>query len=164
MRPEEPAPPSLADVVARRKAEYARLAGLDLPNTLWESVLPRLVGQHAAAAPGRPDLRGIPLSSGHAEGRAAVLHSPNDLDRMHPGDVLVAPVIGPGWTALFPLAAGIVVEMGGTLSHGAIVAREYGLPGVINVHGAMQALHDGDRIRVDADAGRVEVLSCEHDP
>jgi pyruvate,water dikinase len=74
------------------------------------------------------------------------------------GDILVAPVIDPGMAPLMGLAAGLVVEMGGTLSHGAIIAREYGLPAIVNVQGVTCLLKDGERVAVDATAGEIKRL------
>jgi rifampicin phosphotransferase len=74
------------------------------------------------------------------------------------GDILVAPVIDPGMAPLMGLAAGLVVEMGGTLSHGAIIAREYGLPAIANVHGVTHLMKDGERVAVDATAGEIKRL------
>jgi pyruvate,water dikinase len=74
---------------------------------------------------------------------------------VRPGDIVVAPVIDPGMVPVFGLAAGLVVEMGGLLSHGAIIAREYGLPVVANVPGAMSILTEGEWVVVDAERGEV---------
>jgi pyruvate,water dikinase len=74
------------------------------------------------------------------------------------GDILVASVIDPGMAPLMGLAAGLVVEMGGTLSHGAIIAREYGLPAIANIHGVTHLLKDGERVAVDATAGEIKRL------
>jgi pyruvate,water dikinase len=72
--------------------------------------------------------------------------------------ILVAPATNPAWTPLFTLASGIIVEIGGTLSHSSIVAREYGLPALANVKDATKLLKDGDRVRLDANNETVEVL------
>jgi pyruvate,water dikinase len=72
--------------------------------------------------------------------------------------VLVAPVADVGWTPLFLAAAAVVTELGGALSHAALVAREYGVPTVVNVTGVTRALQSGDRVRVDGDRGVVEIL------
>ena len=92
---------------------------------------------------------------GAAEGTACVLRTPHDGGRMRPHDVLVAPSTDPGWTPLFLRASALVTETGGYLSHGAVVAREFGLPAVVNVRDAMRLIADGDRLGVDGDAGRV---------
>ncbi|MCH6558577.1 MAG: hypothetical protein IH803_10255, partial [Nitrospirae bacterium] len=75
------------------------------------------------------------------------------------GDILVVPVIDPGLAPLFGLAAGLIAEMGGTLSHGAIIAREYGLPAVTNVRHVTRHLRDGGRVALDAARGEVRLLS-----
>jgi pyruvate,water dikinase len=77
---------------------------------------------------------------------------------MQRGDVLVAPSTDPGWTPLFLRASAVVMETGGYLSHGAVVAREFGLPAVVNVRDAMEHIRDGDRLRVDGDHGVVTHL------
>jgi pyruvate,water dikinase len=80
-----------------------------------------------------------------------------DWSRVGRGDILVVSVIDPGLAPLFGLAGGLIAEMGGTLSHGAIIAREYGLPTVANVHGIIARLKEGDRIRLDAERGEITV-------
>jgi pyruvate,water dikinase len=78
-----------------------------------------------------------------------------DWSRVRRGDILVASVIDPGLAPLFGVAAGLVAEMGGTLSHGAIIAREYGLPAIANVPGLTARLQEGDRISLDAERGEI---------
>jgi pyruvate,water dikinase len=77
---------------------------------------------------------------------------------LEPGEVLVVHATDVGWTPLFLLAAGVVTELGGPLSHAAVVAREFGVPSVVNVAGATRAIRTGDRVRVDGDRGVVERL------
>lgn len=103
----------------------------------------------------RESLKGLPISAGYAEGPARLVSSSEDAVRVKSGDIIVASVIDPGLTPLFGVAAGVVVEMGGMLSHGAIVAREYGIPAVANVRDATRLLRDGDRIAVDAALGEI---------
>lgn len=110
------------------------------------------------AAPGTV-LTGLPSSPGRVSGIARVLRSPHDGARLHPGEILVAPSTDPGWTPLFLLAAGLVMETGGYLSHGAIVAREYGIPAVLNVPQATQCIPDGSTILLDGGQGTVQVLA-----
>lgn len=100
-------------------------------------------------------LRGIPISLGMVTGRVRLVRLPPDWNKVQPGDIIVAPVIDPGMAPLFGVAGGIIVEMGGTLSHGAIIAREYGLPAVANVHRVTYILSDGDRVTLDAGTGNV---------
>jgi pyruvate,water dikinase len=80
-----------------------------------------------------------------------------DWSNVTAGDIIVAPVIDPGMAPLFGIAGGLIVEMGGMLSHGAIIAREYGLPTVANVVGAMTRLHEGQRVKVDAGSGTIRL-------
>ena len=100
-------------------------------------------------------LRGAGVSSGRARGPARVIRHPSEGSRLRPGDVLVAPSTDPGWTPLFLRASAVVMEVGGYLSHGAIVAREYGLPAVVNVPGAVTAIRDDQLLSVDGDTGEV---------
>jgi pyruvate,water dikinase len=90
-----------------------------------------------------------------------VLRSPQEGARLQAGDILVAPSTDPGWTPLFLLAAGLVMETGGYLSHGAIVAREYGIPAVINVSRATQRIADGTTVTLDGGAGTVQLATAE---
>jgi pyruvate,water dikinase len=98
------------------------------------------------------------VSRGAVEGEVVVMRDPGEFRRMKPRAILVAPATDPSWTPLFTLAAGVIVEVGGTLSHASTVAREYGIPALANVRGATTLLHDGDWILLDATAGCVEVL------
>ena len=108
---------------------------------------------------GAPDgaLLGNPVSSGVVDGIAHVVTDPAR-DELAPGEILVAEFTDPGWTPLFINASGLVLEVGGALTHGAVVAREYGIPAVVGVRGATGAIHTGQRLRVDGDRGIVEVL------
>jgi pyruvate,water dikinase len=107
------------------------------------------------AAPEDGVWTGIAVSPGSASGAARIVLTPTDAAHLRQGDVLVAPSTDPGWTPLFLRASAIVMETGGFLSHGAIVAREYGIPAVANVPGILKALHDGEPITVDGSTGRV---------
>lgn len=77
---------------------------------------------------------------------------------LNKGDILVAPYTDPSWTPLFPLAAGLVTEVGGLMTHGAVVAREYGIPAVVGVEGATRKIADGQWIRVDGTQGIIEFM------
>ena len=103
-------------------------------------------------------LRGIAASTGEAEGRAHVADSPATGRKLTPGQILVARFTDPGWTPIFPLAAAVVTEIGGVLSHGAIVAREFGIPAVVNVQKATQQIQSGDLLRVDGSSGQVTIV------
>lgn len=102
---------------------------------------------------------GIPGSAGRVEGLVRCLNNPEDGSHLKPGEILVAPQTNIGWTLIFPLAAAIITDVGAPLSHAAIVARELGIPAVLNCNSATTRLHTGDRVRVDGERGIVEVLS-----
>ena len=106
---------------------------------------------------------GLGVSAGIAVGRARVILRSDANERVQPGEILVAPFTDPGWTPYFVAAAGIVMDMGGMLSHGSIVAREYGIPAVVNVGPATQIIRTGQWIEVDADRGVVKVLDAAPD-
>ena len=103
-------------------------------------------------------LRGIAASNGEAEGHAHVADSAAAGRELTPGQILVARFTDPGWTPIFPLAAAVVTEIGGVLSHGAIVAREFGIPAVVNVQKATQQIRSGDLLRVDGSSGQVTII------
>ncbi|HEX9093659.1 MAG TPA: PEP-utilizing enzyme, partial [Coriobacteriia bacterium] len=97
-------------------------------------------------------------SSGIARGRARVFLSAETDEEVLPGEILVAPFTDPGWTPYFVPAAGIVMDLGGLLSHGSIIAREYGIPAVVNVGPATRIVSTGDLIEVDGNTGEVRIL------
>lgn len=99
-------------------------------------------------------LRGSPASPGAVTGKARVIHSARGA-RLEPGEILIAPSTDPGWTPLFLTAGGLVMEMGGMMSHGAVVAREYGIPAVVGVANATERIATGDMITVDGSSGVV---------
>ena len=103
-------------------------------------------------------LRGSAGSPGKARGRAKVVRSLVEAEKLQPGDVLVAETTAPPWTPLFATAAAVVTDTGGILSHCAVVAREYHIPAVVGVGRATDAIQDGQMIEVDGDAGVVRIL------
>lgn len=145
---------ALAASVAAQRAQYARWEQQSPPPVLVEGARLEL----PPAAPTGPVLQGIAASPGVVEGVARVVLHADDEVGVRPGEVLVAPHTDPGWTPYFLHAAAVVTDFGGLLSHGAVVAREYGLPAVVNVGDATLRIKDGQRLRVDGTAGRVELL------
>jgi pyruvate,water dikinase len=144
----------LAPLVRARRAEHARdQARPDPPATFIGAPPPVQLppsGGHL--------LRGTAASSGVVEGRARVLLSASQMSELQAGEILVVHTTDVGWTPMFCIAAGVVTELGGPLSHAAVVARELGVPSVVNVDGVTRALKTGDRVRVDGDTGLVERL------
>ncbi len=98
---------------------------------------------------------GVPVAAGKASGLVRLISHPDQGGRLQPGEVMVAPSTDPGWTPLFLKAGAVVMETGGFLSHGAIVAREYGIPAVVNIPGVMGILKDDQTIVVDGDNGKI---------
>lgn len=100
-------------------------------------------------------LTGLGVAAGRASGAARLVCHPDEGEKLQAGDVMVVPSTDPGWTPLFLRASAIVMETGGSGSHGAIVAREYGIPAVVNISGVMKIIKDSQLITVDGDAGKV---------
>ncbi|MDQ2887263.1 MAG: PEP-utilizing enzyme [Chloroflexota bacterium] len=105
-------------------------------------------------------LRGSPASPGTVTARARVILDPTGA-KLEPGEILVAPSTDPGWTPLFLTAGGLVMEMGGMMSHGSVVAREYGIPAVVGVAGATERITTGQSITVDGNAGKIVIEGYE---
>ena len=145
-------------MIQARRAERDHDAAMTVPDTIqdWRDVV-----RGTDTSPSvDPDgvFRGIPISGGQVVGPVRFVRSMEDWNRVCRGDILVVSVIDPGMAPLFGVAAGLVAEMGGTLSHGAIIAREYGLPAVANVSGVTTRLKEGDQISLDAERGEIIVL------
>src|SRR4029079_6643584 len=100
---------------------------------------------------------GLAVSSGIMEGRARVILNMEDAD-LEDGDILVTKFTDPSWTPLFVSIKGLVTEVGGLMTHGAVIAREYGLPAVVGVEDATKLIRDGQRIRVNGTDGYIEML------
>lgn len=147
---------SLKTLVEQRKEEYEHFRKLTPPRVLTsdgeEIKVPYRRENLAEKA-----LAGMPVSSGVIEGIAKVVTDPakSSVDK---GEILVAPFTDPGWTPLFINAAGLVMEVGGLLTHGTVVAREYGIPAVVGIPDATRKIKTGQKIRVDGNAGFVLVI------
>lgn len=142
--------------IARRKADYARFRTMHPPRVLTSDG-EALSANHARESLPAGAIAGSPVSSGKVEGIARVILSPHE-EILHRGEILIAPFTDPGWTPLFINAAGLVMEVGGLMTHGSVVAREYGIPAVVCVPDATKRIRTGQRIRVDGDLGYVEIL------
>jgi pyruvate,water dikinase len=152
----------LSGVIAQRKRRRAVALSLEAPPVLFSDDLEAL--GRPVAVEGADTLQGVPLSAGVAEGPALVLDRPRT-DGLPAGPyVLVCPSTDPAWVPLFVRARGLVMETGGVLSHGAIVAREFGLPAVAGLPGVQRRLRTGQRLRVDGARGTVTVLPVPGEP
>lgn len=148
-------------LVERRRREYELNKTVVLPE--YSRGKPRpLRGDELGAQEGVEVLEGIAVSPGRVTGKARVITDPRSNAAIEPGEILIAPVTDAAWTPLFVTAAAIVVDVGGPLSHGSIVAREYGIPGVLNVGAATRMISTGQLITVDGDAGKVYLHGAEH--
>jgi phosphohistidine swiveling domain-containing protein len=144
----------LHDIVSERRAVYEREKGRKhVPRLLLSDGTEPTADSHAAAGV-EGGLSGTPASGGVVSGTARVVLDPGNA-HLEPGEILVAPSTDPGWTPLFLTAGGLVMEMGGPMSHGAIVAREYGIPAVVGVPDATERLQTGQKITVDGSEGIV---------
>jgi phosphohistidine swiveling domain-containing protein len=138
----------------RRRVEFERNQALPDPPATFVGYPPELIPQASSVR----SLRGLAASRGVAEGKARVLREPSQAEAFEPGEILVVPAADTGWAPLFLGAAGVITELGGPLSHAAIILREYAVPAVVNVSNATRLLCDGVRVRVDGDTGLVEIL------
>ncbi len=148
--PEEVDGERLREQVRERRMAYRHWFGVIAPDIIAADGMPQF-----AALAGATALAGLAASPGRVRGRARVVQDVAEAMALGQGDILVTRATDPGWTPVFPLVSGIVLEIGGQLSHGAIVAREYGVPAVVNVAGAMAAIRDGQWITVDGSTGQV---------
>ena len=143
--------------VVERRSAFEYWFTVDAPEVIGPAGTPMASG--GEGEPRDSILHGIPVSGGRAQGIARIVRDPREGARLGPGDILVTRATDPGWTPLFPLVSGLVIEMGGQLSHAAIVAREYGVPAVASVHDAMRRIREGQTIVVDGTAGCVHLVS-----
>jgi phosphohistidine swiveling domain-containing protein len=149
-------PPDVAGVVARRRAEQRSLAELAPPEAFSGRWLPTTAT--AVALTSGESIQGLGVCAGRVRGRVRVVR-PDTIDELQPGEIMVAKVTDVGYTPAFAYVAAVVTELGGPISHAAIVAREYGVPCVVNVRGAADRLPTGALIEVDGATGHVTLLS-----
>lgn len=150
-------PPDLAALVARRRAEQRALRDIAPPEAFSGTWQPT-AAQTGELGDGET-LQGIGVSGGRARGLVRIV-APETIDDLQPGEILVAKVTDVGYTPAFAYAAAVVTELGGPTSHAAIVAREFGVPCVVNARGAAARLSTGTLIEVDGATGEVTVLGA----
>ncbi len=156
----------LADVARTSRVDDQLIRGRKEAFRAYQALTPPRVltsdGEVIAGAYRRDDLPagalvGLPVSAGTIEGRARVILDMAEAD-LEAGDILVTAYTDPSWTPLFVAITGLVTEVGGLMTHGAVIAREYGLPAVVGVERATRLIRDGQRIRVHGTDGYVEIL------
>jgi pyruvate,water dikinase len=143
-------------LISQRKVAFRSFRALTPPRVLTSD------GEVIAGTYRRTDvpvgaLVGLPVSAGTVEGRARVIVDMADAD-LETGDILVTAYTDPSWTPAFVAVKGLVTEVGGLMTHGAVIAREYGLPAVVGVEQATHLIRDGQRIRVHGTDGYIEIL------
>jgi pyruvate,water dikinase len=144
-------------VRARRTADHREQRRQPIPRLLLSDGTAVFAGLSSPANSDAEALVGSSVSPGAVEGRVHVVFSPANAS-LQPGEILVCPGTGPSWTPLFLAAGGLVMEVGGMMTHGSVVAREYGVPAVVGVDRATQRLQTGQRVRLDGGSGRVVLL------
>ncbi|MBL3640814.1 phosphoenolpyruvate synthase [Bacillus sp. RHFB] len=156
----------LHEVVRRNKLDYQIISKRKDEYKLYEKLTPPrvitsdgeiIVGEYKRGNLMAEAIVGLPVSSGVIEGRARVILNMEDAD-LEDGDILVTTFTDPSWTPLFVSIKGLVTEVGGLMTHGAVIAREYGLPAVVGVVNATKLIKDGQRIRVNGTEGYIEIL------
>jgi pyruvate,water dikinase len=141
---------SLKNLVNERKESMTECRDKVLPNIIYGDQPPPIEKK------AQDKLKGTPTSRGYYQGPIRVIHGLGEMDKLHQGDILVIPFSDVSWTPLFSKAGAVIAESGGILSHSSIIAREYGIPGVVSVPGACQ-LEDGTIATVDGYAGEITI-------
>ncbi|CAG7640052.1 phosphoenolpyruvate synthase [Paenibacillus allorhizosphaerae] len=143
-------------IISKRKDDYNFFKKLTPPRVITSDG-EIIAGEYKRENLPAKAIVGLPVSSGVIEGRARVILNMEDAD-LEDGDILVTSFTDPGWTPLFVSIKGLVTEVGGLMTHGAVIAREYGLPAVVGVENATKLIKDGQRIRVHGTEGFIEIL------
>jgi pyruvate,water dikinase len=155
-------PDEVMAVIVPRKVEYRRYTQMTPPMFIqgereFDSLSEEKTTSESREA--ATSLNGVAASPGQATGKARVIHSLRELSRIKPGDILVTNSTDPGWSSVFLLIKGLVLETGGVLAHGTVLSREYGLPAVTSVLNATRIIKEGDIITVDGGIGSVSIAA-----
>ena len=163
-----------APIVERRRAIHARLSEWQAPKALgeppevitepftimlWGITSESVANWLGSDEAGENELTGMAASPGMVEGPARIIHNPEEVGDLEDGEILVAPITAPSWAPVFPKIQACVTDIGGMMSHAAIVCREYGVPAVTGTGFGTNRIKTGDRIRVDGSTGKVTILS-----
>ena len=149
----------VAGRIAFRRAMHEGYRDIEPPHELGGGIGDQAASRRSNDGGG---LSGLGCSPGVVVGTARVVRTLADIGQVRRGDILVTKFTDPGWTPALGLVAGVVTEVGGLLSHAAVISREYGIPAVLNVAGATDVLSSGQRIRVDGGHGHVTVLAGDN--
>ena len=153
----------LGQLVRRRRSQFAQDSQLEtVPPLVYGNTPPQLLTPNLNNSKLKTQnsklFQGIGASPGQFEGRVRVLRNLQSAPEIDRDTILVVPYTDSGWAPLLARVGGLIAEVGGRLSHGAIVAREYGIPAVMDIHNATRLLQDGQRVRIDGQKGTVEII------
>lgn len=154
---------TLSSTIQARKETYQTYENTKLPFSLKDSEVSSIqlgVGFSSEAAQAAGVTVGLPISPGQARGTVVVVRHPDEFEKLAGDIILVMPSTDPAWLALLSQAAGLIVETGGLLSHGSVIAREYGLPAIANIPQATQRFHTGDKVLLDGSTGVIQLLEA----
>ena len=156
---------TLSSAVQARKETHQIYEKTNMPPSLKESQLSAIqLGLEITTESTSDVTVGLPVSPGQTRGTVTVVNRPDDVGQLPADTILVMPSTGPDWLPLLHLAAGLIVETGGLLSHGSVIAREYGLPAVANIPQATHRFQSGDKVLVDGSTGVVQLLEAAQPP
>ena len=147
--------PSLLPLAIRRRKAYAIQEGLSFDDIYIGKPMAEVFDVEENDGV----MKGVPVSNGECEGVVHIVYSPDDANTLQKGEIMVARFTDIGWTPYYSIVNGLITEIGSSLSHGAVVAREYDLPTIVNVKGATKLLKNGDRIKMNATKGSIEIIS-----
>jgi pyruvate,water dikinase len=147
--------PEWGELALARRAIHADQDALRFPDVF--AGVPDPIDPHAGIRDGSRMVKGSSVSRGRVVAPARVVHTAAEAEALEEGEILIAPITDVGWTPYFNLISGLVTDIGSAVSHGAVVAREYGLPAVVNTQIGTQVFQTGDRIVLDADHGVVRL-------
>ena len=145
----------LLPLAIRRRKAYAIQEGLSFDDIY----IGKPIAEVFDVEPSDGVMKGVPVSNGECEGVVHIVYSPDDANTLQKGEIMVARFTDIGWTPYYSIVNGLITEIGSSLSHGAVVAREYGLPTIVNVKGATKILKNGDRIKMNATKGTIEIIN-----
>lgn len=148
------------EIISIRKKDFGKESEIKFPEN-FETTFgerPKEVEEFSAETKAGKEFSGLAASGGKIKARVKVLESVMEADKIKSGEILVTKQTDPGWAMVFPIIGGLIVERGGALSHGAIVAREFGIPAVLGIEKITETLKDNDEVILDGDLGKIKIL------
>ncbi len=151
---------SIKEIISIRKRTFEKESKLKFPENLetYFGERPNIAEELEFKATGRREFSGLAASGGKIKAKVKVLESVLEVEKIKTGEILVTKQTDPGWAMVFPIIGGLIVEHGGALSHGAIVAREFGIPAVLGIENITEILNDNDEVILDGNLGKIQLL------